>query len=339
MILRLTSQPGGDDVFRLVAALLVSASQAMTAAPVASAPFVEHEARVFASLAQAAYCGKNDEFAAALSRWDCGPCVDSGVGVVPGSVRVIETEDRHKDNATVTYVARLSADGPFGDACLLSVRGTTNVANWVRNFQFWKEDIAVPNCNGCRVEFGFATIWEEVRPVVLDALREVGCLPNGEVSGDNAKATTSAVYVTGHSMGAAVSTMAMMTLHTLGYTVLPTYLFESPRVGNQAFVDAFMGIFNQSRPVWRVTFAKDPVPSLPPRALGYRHVPYEVHYDTDGSYRPCEFPLDPMCSEHLVDDLHHIQDHCTSPLTPPGNICGCYLNPGEVGPAQKTILV
>lgn len=306
---------------RLLAALCLRAA----AAAAAVERYSHLEAQAFASLSQAAYCGRYAADEERLARWECGPCLDSGVRVVPGAVRVMESRDQRLDNATVTYVARADRRSILGDSCFVSIRGTTNVANWLRNFQAWKEPVHFPydGCSGCKAEYGFTTIWNRVKPGILAALRELGCVPAHEAKGRSY--LTGSVYVTGHSMGAAVGTLAMLTLAELGYRVRPSYLFESPRVGNEAFVQAFMRIFNnETKPMWRVTHAKDPVPDLPPRILQYRHVEYQVHYSADGTYRQCDIPFDPLCEEGLFDGLRHLTDHCNLSLTPSMTICGCY---------------
>jgi len=95
------------------------------------------------------------------------------------------------------------------------------------------------------------------------------------------------LYVTGHSMGAALTHLAMFTLQNAGYRVAKTYSYEAPRIGNKAFADAFSSRFSREFPVFRVTHSMDPVPHLPPQFLGYEHVPTEVWYDAKGNYTVC----------------------------------------------------
>eukprot|EP00438_Fugacium_kawagutii_P028809 Skav222865 [mRNA] locus=scaffold2201:286523:289938:- [translate_table: standard] len=61
------------------------------------------------------------------------------------------------------------------------------------------------------VEDGFFSIWRNVQGEVLDKLREIGCVPrHSEIS--NSSNSSSNLYITGHSLGAAVGTIAMCTL-------------------------------------------------------------------------------------------------------------------------------
>jgi len=64
-----------------------------------------------------------------------------------------------------------------------------------------------------------------------------------------------ALWITGHSLGGALATLCFA--RTPQATGL--YVFGSPRVGDQEFINIF-----QDRPVWRVEHARDPVPMVPP---------------------------------------------------------------------------
>merc|ERR1712072_864552 len=77
--------------------------------------------------------------------------------------------------------------------CLMAFRGSSNIMNWVRDFQGWKlHPEPFSECPGCKVHSGFYTIWNNVRDSALQALQEVGCASTG--SADNM------LYITGHSL-------------------------------------------------------------------------------------------------------------------------------------------
>ena len=77
---------------------------------------------------------------------------------------------------------------------------------------------------------------------------------------------TSPLFYTGHSLGAALATLAASRRSPRA-----VYTFGSPRVGNDAFVSVL-----QSVPVYRIVDGSDMIPTLPPEVMGYRHVG-EVH--------------------------------------------------------------
>ena len=69
--------------------------------------------------------------------------------------------------------------------------------------------------------------------------------------------------VTGHSLGAAIATHTVAYLITSNHNVVSFYNFGSPRVGDKAFSSWFNKIYGPSRPKYRVTHGRDPVPHLP----------------------------------------------------------------------------
>jgi triacylglycerol lipase len=73
---------------------------------------------------------------------------------------------------------------------------------------------------------------------------------------------TCPVFYTGHSLGAALATLAAAKRRPQA-----VYTFGSPRVGNRAFVSSLVNI-----PVYRIVDDQDIVASLPPEAIGFRHV-------------------------------------------------------------------
>jgi len=272
-------------------------------------------AKQFASLSSVTYCDNIN----GITEWSCGACHDSGTRLVPGRIRVV---DEGKDNATRVVIGKLQDQ----DGCLVAFRGSNNVENWVRNFQFWEiHPEPFSDCSGCKVHSGFYTIWKNVKVNVMAALNEVGCGQYAPV-GTN---VNNLLYITGHSLGAALTHMAMFTLNNAGWNISKTYSFEAPRIGNHYFSEEFHHRFVRKFPVFRVTHHRDPVVHLPPESFGYYHVQSEVYYDKHGNYTVCEDAEDRLCADrwwNLPLDLLYAGEHCGSPLVPNGDICnpkGC----------------
>jgi len=273
------------------------------------------EARRFASLSSATYCDKN------ISRvldWSCNACSDSGIRLVPGKIQVV---DSGKDNASRIVIGKLADQ----HGCLVAFRGSDNVQNWIRNFEFWQISPFEPfeDCQGCRVHSGFYTIWKNVKRQVLDAISEVGC---GQYNPLNESSSPdNLLYITGHSLGAALTHLAMFTLSNAGWNISKTYSYEAPRIGNKAFSDNFAQRFVRKVPVFRVTHNEDPVVHLPPEDFGFYHVPTEVYFDKQANHTICDYPEDSACADQFWNLpamlLLHIGDHCGSPLLPNGDFC------------------
>jgi len=275
------------------------------------------ESQHFASLASTTYCSDTSK----ILDWSCGACVDSATPLIPGKIRII---DSGAGNATRIIVGKLKDQ----HGCLMAFRGSNNVLNWVRDFQFWEiNPRTFQNCKGCKVHSGFFKIWRNVQDEVLSAIHEVGCgqyTVLGHASPDNM------LYITGHSLGAALTHMAMFTLNDAGWNISKTYSFEAPRIGNKQFSETFAQRFANKFPVYRMTHAKDPVVHLPPILLGYEHVQPEVFYDKHGNFTECQGPEDKKCADQFRNlpglVALHSGDHCASPLVPNGDICsprGC----------------
>jgi hypothetical protein len=159
-----------------------------------------------------------------------------------------------------------AAFGPFavGDL-LVAVRGTMNTLEWANDGLAVVQE-QIPGRIG-QVGTGFWAIYASMS--LNDA---AGALldkngPSALAKLLQAKAKTSKVYVTGHSLGAALATYLANDLVALlaksGLSVLP-YMFASPRTGSQDYVNNYRA----TTPVYSVVnYDRDLVPHLPPLPL------------------------------------------------------------------------
>lgn len=134
-----------------------------------------------------------------------------------------------------------------------------------------------------RVHSGFLKAYrnvrEDVRTQVSDYL--------SQVEGDRQ------VFVTGHSLGAALATLCALDLREMldasGMENIPVilYTFGSPRVGTSRFAK-----YHAARVVdsWRIVNDEDIIATVPPRLnifrlwLGYRHIPHFKFIDQNGTF-------------------------------------------------------
>ena len=116
------------------------------------------------------------------------------------------------------------------------------------------------------VHQGFLTAYDSVR------YQAVSLLDSITSSGGKWK-----VYVTGHSLGGALATLAAFELASRqgparARQEVAMYSYGSPRAGNKAFASLYNLAVHNS---WRVTNSNDIVPSVP-RLMGYCHVKHAV---------------------------------------------------------------
>lgn len=168
-----------------------------------------------------------------------------------------------------TDVAVIIGIDPTRKEIVVSYRGTIDIRNWIVNLSFAQSSCS-DLTSGCKVHHGFQWAWSETGSVVMAAVAEA-----------KQKYPTYNVIATGHSLGAAMATIATAYLRQAGHAT-DLYTYGSPRVGNLAFVEF---VTNQGGSENRVTKLDDPVPRLPPIFTGYRHTSPEYWIDevTDAS--------------------------------------------------------
>lgn len=121
-------------------------------------------------------------------------------------------------------------------------RGTQTSMDWLANLSFPQ----VPHAWGM-VEKGFSGLYQQCTVSVLTAVKRVPGNPK--------------VFVTGHSLGSALATLATADLAINGIAAA-MYNFASPRVGDSVFA----GKFNSNGQVaarWRIVNTEDIVTTVP----------------------------------------------------------------------------
>jgi hypothetical protein len=301
-------------------------------------------AMAMADLANAAGCsnGPKPQYLAGLyNHFTCESCGVAGFQIEPNTVKVVIEHDKgfllKDDDALFAFVAKLTvlddddsrerakkATVEEGD-CVISIRGTKPIVNWRRNFQTSFEALDTGlvededlehqephgqfnldgSCEGCRVHKGYSFVHEYLRPGVERALKELGC---GPTSKELEEADRKQVFVTGHSMGAGLSTMFMYDLQMNKYKVGLSYIYESPRVGNMIFAQHFRFAFGRDVPMFRISSNKDLIVHTPVRneggfGGGYTHAGAEVYYGPAWKDEPEAMYKYSICGEDEPDDV------------------------------------
>jgi triacylglycerol lipase len=169
------------------------------------------------------------------------------------------TEHFYQDKKTDTqaFIARNDK------AMLLSFRGTEP-----KKYKDWESDLEValtPALDG-KVHHGFyealISVWDSIVPV----LRK-NQLP---------------LWVTGHSLGAAIATLAVAKLHhEEGIKAQGLYTFGQPRCGDKEFAGNFDKIFMQR--TFRFVNYQDIVPKVPLESMHYTHVGNCKYFNKSGN--------------------------------------------------------
>lgn len=252
----------------------------------------EEEALQHVFYSKAAFCTEH-----AIKSWSCGEMCERAPIVGKDKIRYIPEGERFRVQGYVAQVPTESKvkvpgnesipDETLGSnpvvnnqlddtKCMVSFRGSLNGANWYADFlamlRPWPiNDLAGANwCRGCQAHYGFTEAYDELRANVHEAIADLNC---------------TRLVLTGHSLGAAIATIATFDLRAaMGYQVDATWTFGKPRIGNAEFVNNFeAAAANQgvSPPMWRVIHYHDPVPRAPPHFPGIHPVVHgglEVYY-------------------------------------------------------------
>ncbi|MDY7020014.1 MAG: hypothetical protein SWJ54_01465 [Cyanobacteriota bacterium] len=139
---------------------------------------------------------------------------------------------------------------------IIAFRGTQQVNEWVQNIlaqQVRHTELSLFEFQG-QVHRGFATLYSPISRQVIAAARELD--------------PSRPIYITGHSLGASLATLAAMDLAIQVPELkdqLRLYTYAGPRVGNVEFAEAHSRLVPNS---YRVVNMADSVPTAPPTTIG-----------------------------------------------------------------------
>lgn len=190
-------------------------------------------------------------------------------GFPRNSVEQISVVNEAMSVVASAYFIR-SGDGRAG---ILAFRGTepVNFINWLTN-----ADTRLRTFRHGQVHGGFymnvEAIWADIVEAIesaIDPLRS----PNGQEAGahEHPKHPLEALYLTGHSLGAAMAVIAAARIFTNEYAhwqplVRGVYTFGQPMVGDADFANHYSPKFGHM--LHRHVYGYDLVPRLPPLSVG-----------------------------------------------------------------------
>jgi predicted lipase len=138
-----------------------------------------------------------------------------------------------------------------GNAALVAFRGSQSLRDWLTDL----------DC--LRIEIGSN---EEIHHGFLNA--SIGA--NYALQNFLRPHLNAPIFITGHSLGAAMAVLAARALKAAGHQVTAVYTFGGPRIGNAAFANHYDAALGAN--TFRIVNEEDIVPRLPGCLMGYRHV-------------------------------------------------------------------
>jgi triacylglycerol lipase len=177
----------------------------------------------------------------------------------------------------------------------------TEIDNFFGAFMDWVLDLEfrlVPDPSGGLVHDGFQHDIDSIWPAVKAHLQQL-----------QADGTRRTLWLTGHSLGAALATLAAeRAARDGGFEVGGVYTYGSPRVGDARFKQAYAARGLDAR-TYRFVFNIDVVPKAPPPIL-YTHVGALKFIDSAGHVHElaneADASIEPHLSTHAQAFLHQL---------------------------------
>lgn len=162
------------------------------------------------------------------------------------------------------------------EAIIVAFRGTepAELKDWMTDLNVWLE----PGPRG-EVHGGFQKalnlVWDEI-------WEQINLYQERTGNGPRLTGPGKSLWLTGHSLGAALATLATARLRLeLDRGVFGLYTFGSPRVGDRLFADAFNAVFGKY--AFRFVNNNDVVTRVPLRKMRYSHVGKLIYIDNDSN--------------------------------------------------------
>ena len=192
---------------------------------------------------------------------------------------------------------------------IFAFRGTSSVLDLVKDCEFSHTDFVPYQASaivpaGVQVEDGFFTVYTAAISGTVSMQQQLFDLLEKYQNSDK---KIDRLYITGHSLGASLSTLFTLDLALVRPEIVASnYNFASPRVGNADFVDFFNQQAPQQNPetrLLRIQNVYDRVPCTPFEDMGYEHLPYAylIAFHRDKIFDP-----DFIVEDHLIGNYQAV---------------------------------
>jgi len=221
-----------------------------------ASPSDVNEFKLFGSFAAPTSCPD-------LTNWNCKFCK-----MHPQSQgTVVHSQFSHPEQGMHGYIAT-NVKYP---AIIVAFRGTMTELDEKVDSKFWRRVISDTelldyegwNGNHIKAHTGFLRAWKSAKEEIIGSITEL-----------IKKHQYETVWVTGHSLGGALASIAGLVLAAhFPHIKVVLRTLEQPRVGNAEFASLYKQFPNLD--YRRLVHARDLIPHTPPRILGYRHAGLE----------------------------------------------------------------
>ena len=140
------------------------------------------------------------------------------------------------------------------NAIIVSFRGSSNIQNWIVHLS--ANMVSYPKCSSCKVHAGFYASWNLIKSTIMSQLQSLTALYRN-----------APIYLTGHSLGGALASLAGPDVKQTYKNVKGMITFGEPRVGNSHYSKYFSSVVDNQR----VIHYADVVPHLPPTNMDFMH--------------------------------------------------------------------
>jgi hypothetical protein len=217
-----------------------------------------------------------------VAAWNCSCCK---------RLEGVEGVSVFNSTENVLFGFTVQKDAFLEGAGVVSFRGTlaTSLKNWIQDLHASK---TAPYGNKTfKVHKGFYDDYLSLRSQIVSQIKLL-----------------KRVYVTGHSLGAAMAQLCALDLRDSfpEMEIVAVYSYGTPRVGDKDFVGYYESRIGAVS--WRVVHWRDIVPRLPPRTLFFEHTNNEAFYSESFNLLSiCNIPESKNCSDGIIGDS--VADH------------------------------
>jgi hypothetical protein len=193
----------------------------------------------------------------------------------------------------------------IGHEAFVVIRGTLTPLEWLADFTIIPTPFSMQPGWGHTTQ-GYKSIYDQIRGVINNQIKTL--ITSGQIT---------QVYVTGHSLGAALAHLIAADLSLTAGISPVTYTFSGPRAGDHEFALAYA---KAGLETWRIFNTEDIVPTLPlaavelvPQKIGLtNHSPIEnvlqmlVRFMPSGIFQHVGNPLALTFHKGTIADNHNL---------------------------------